>query len=98
MNYKFEWDPKKAKKNLQKHGVDFRQAANIFRDPNQITLYDEDHSNDETRYVTIGFDGHSIVIAVHTFQKLDKETFLLRLISARNAKGDEISQYREGVL
>ena len=98
MNYQFAWDPKKAKENLQKHGVNFRQATNIFRDPNQITVYDEDHSNDETRYVTIGFDGHNIILAVHTFQKLDEKIFLIRLISARNAKGDEVLQYREGIL
>ena len=98
MTYQFEWDPSKAKTNLQKHEVDFHQATNIFRDPSQITIYDEEHSTDEDRYVTIGFDGHSIVLVVHTFQKLNEELFLVRIISAREAKEHEISQYRKGII
>ncbi|MDR3567268.1 MAG: BrnT family toxin [Syntrophobacteraceae bacterium] len=28
----FEWDPKKAKVNLKKHGVSFEEAASVFYD------------------------------------------------------------------
>jgi hypothetical protein len=43
----FEWDNKKAAKNLNKHGVSFREAASAFGDPLAITFDDPDHSVDE---------------------------------------------------
>lgn len=39
----FEWDLKKAKTNLGKHGVSFEEACTAFKDPL--------HSNDEKRLV-----------------------------------------------
>jgi len=30
---RFEWDPKKAKRNLEKHDVAFEEAATAFADP-----------------------------------------------------------------
>ena len=32
MQYTFEWDPRKAKINITKHGVSFEQAAEVFLD------------------------------------------------------------------
>ncbi|MCX5859746.1 MAG: BrnT family toxin, partial [Proteobacteria bacterium] len=29
----FEWDEKKAKRNLLKHGVSFEEAKTVFNDP-----------------------------------------------------------------
>jgi len=29
----FEWDPEKEQANMQKHGVDFTEAATVFGDP-----------------------------------------------------------------
>jgi hypothetical protein len=40
----FAWDPAKARVNLRKHGVSFREAASVFRDPLGITSFDPDHS------------------------------------------------------
>jgi uncharacterized DUF497 family protein len=51
----FEWDPKKAAKNLKKHGVTFQEAATVFGDPLAITFQDPDHSDDEERQLTFGF-------------------------------------------
>jgi uncharacterized DUF497 family protein len=33
MRYYFEWDPQKAKINLQKHRISFERACTIFKDP-----------------------------------------------------------------
>jgi uncharacterized DUF497 family protein len=33
MPLKFEWNPKKAQKNIEKHGVSFDEAATVFSDP-----------------------------------------------------------------
>jgi hypothetical protein len=50
----FEWDPKKATANVQKHDVTFQEAATVFGDPLAITFEDPDHSTDENRYITFG--------------------------------------------
>ena len=50
MNY--EWDSKKAKGNLKKHGVDFADAVVALEDENALTIEDKDH--DEVRFKTLG--------------------------------------------
>ena len=30
MSMRFEWDPKKAEKNLKKHGVTFQEATTVY--------------------------------------------------------------------
>ena len=47
----FEWDDKKNKSNLIKHGIDFETAALVFNDRNRIEYYDADHSMFEDRYI-----------------------------------------------
>ncbi len=47
MGIDFEWDPKKATRNLRKHGVTFEEAATVFRDDLSITVPDPDHSAEE---------------------------------------------------
>lgn len=50
----FEYDDEKNKKNIEKHGISFRSAARVFFDYDRIELYDEDNSDIEDRYNTIG--------------------------------------------
>ena len=50
----FEYDPDKNRKNIEKHGISFKNAARVFFDYDRIELYDEAHSEDEDRYNTIG--------------------------------------------
>jgi uncharacterized protein len=38
----FDWDPKKAARNLAKHGVSFTEAASAFGDALSITIPDPD--------------------------------------------------------
>ena len=45
MQYNFKWDPNKAKSNIRKHGISFELAANVFKDPLMMTLFDESHSD-----------------------------------------------------
>ncbi len=49
MQFDFEWHPRKAKENAEKHAVTFEQAASVFRDPRALSVYDIDHSEDEDR-------------------------------------------------
>ena len=50
----YEWDAKKAKANLRKHGVSFEEAATGFLDLSAMTFLDPDHSDEEDREITIG--------------------------------------------
>ena len=50
----FEWDPAKARLNLRKHGVAFKEAATVFKDPLSITIFDPDHSEHEERSIIFG--------------------------------------------
>jgi len=89
----FEWDPKKAKTNLRKHGVAFREAATIFRDPLGITAYDPDHSEGEDRFITVGTSiaGRFLVVA-HT----DRGN-RTRIISARELTRAEREAYENEI-
>lgn len=96
LRYNFDWDPIKERKNARKHNFTFRQAASIFRDPNQLTIYDQIHSEDEDRWVTIGLDSTGILrIVVHTFEQITAQVVEIRIISARKATDVEADQYRE---
>ncbi|MEG4859689.1 BrnT family toxin [Microcoleus sp. K1-B1] len=49
MDYNFDWNPAKEKQNIRKHQLNFRWASTVFRDRSQLTIYDEEHSQDEDR-------------------------------------------------
>ena len=55
MRYDFEWDVRKAKTNVRKHKISFERATEIFRDPNALSIVDEEHSEYEERWITIGW-------------------------------------------
>ncbi len=50
----FKYDEEKNSINIQKHGLSFRSAARVFFDSDRIEMFDEEHSQDEERYNTIG--------------------------------------------
>ena len=50
----FEWDAKKEKLNLIKHGVGFLEAQRAFLDPLRVIAVDEAHSKREQRLFCIG--------------------------------------------
>ena len=56
----YEWYPRKAERNLCKHGVEFVDAVMVFDDDRAVTLMDEHPS--EERYVTFGSDAHGRVV------------------------------------
>lgn len=98
MRYRFDWDPAKEKANASKHNVSFRMAATIFGDPNQLSIYDQEHSEQEDRWITVGIDGSGVLrVVVHTFKQIDQDTCEIRIISARKATSREERQYAEGI-
>lgn len=93
-DYEFEWDDVKAAANLQKHGVDFAEAMTVFIDPYSMTSYDDGHSDDEERWVSLGRSaGGQLLVVIHTFAETGPNSALLRLISARLATRREREQY-----
>ena len=50
----FDWDKRKARANLSKHGVNFEEAITVFNDPLGRILDDPDHSGEEAREILIG--------------------------------------------
>ena len=98
MRYDFEWDVKKAKSNFGKHRITFEKATTIFRDPNLLSIPDDEHSETEERWLTIGLDETGILLVIsHTFEKVTKFAYTIRIISARKATKTEIKQYEEGI-
>lgn len=96
MEYNFEWDPVKEKQNVKKHGVNFQRASKIFLDPFAISIFDEEHSENEDRWITIGAEASEVLLVViHTFRDEKVESAVIRIISARKADKDEAKQYKE---
>lgn len=86
------WDPAKAKANFRKHRVRFSDAEPVFFDPMALTREDDDSDN-EQRFVSIGLDALSrLLVVVYTYRSAD-----IRLISARRANSKERKQYEEGI-
>jgi uncharacterized protein len=51
---RFEWDEAKALANRRKHGVSFEEARTVFFDDDALLRSDEDHSDEEDRFVLLG--------------------------------------------
>ena len=86
----FQWNPRKAAANLQKHGVDFADAVGVFFDDLALTIDDEGSA--EERYVTVGMDSLGrILVVVYTWRGK-----AIRIISVRKADTTERKQYEEG--
>jgi uncharacterized DUF497 family protein len=50
----FEWDDRKARENIAKHGVSFDLATRAFEDPKLVLAEDLVHSRTELRYFAFG--------------------------------------------
>ncbi len=87
----FEWDERKEKANIKKHGVSFDEARTVFYDENAIQFFDPDHSESEDRFILLGISLKlRILVVCHCFR--ESET-VVRIISARKADGDEKNEY-----
>ncbi len=90
-NLVFEWDNTKAKKNLEKHRVAFEEAQSVFFDDYAVQFWDENHSDNEQRFLMLGMSNKiRILLVVHCFKE-DEST--IRIISARKATKKEKVDY-----
>ena len=88
----FEWDPKKARLNVLKHGVHFSDAVSVLEDESALTVVEESADGEE-RWVTLGIDALGrVMVVVYTWRGRTA-----RIISARLATHSERRQYGEGL-
>lgn len=91
----FSWDDTKAASNLDKHGVSFELAAQVFDDPFHVSVL-ERIENYEERWQTIGLvEGLVLLLVAHTVWDDDEDTEI-RIISARKATKQERRIYEQG--
>lgn len=88
----FEWDPKKARANLRKHGVSFEESATVFLDDLSLVGHDPDHSLEEERFVMFGLSSVGRLLVVAFTERRDR----IRIISARPATASERRLYENG--
>ena len=90
----FEWDPQKDLINRKKHGVSFEEASTVFEDVNALVISDPEHSEDEERFVILGFSLQAnLLVVCHCYRASES---VIRIISARKATKNESMQYQEG--
>lgn len=88
----FEWDPEKAASNAKRHGVEFAEAATVFADPLELTIADPDHSEDESRFISLGCSTSGTLLVVSFTERENR----IRIISARPATSRERRDYESG--
>lgn len=84
----FQWDPAKAVRNLQKHGVPFEYAARVFLDERRQDGVDTRHRYGEERRITVGSLEGRVYVVAYTRRRA-----AIRLISARKANARETQKY-----
>ena len=93
--FHFEWDPAKARQNARKHRVTFERGATVVLDPNALSSFDEQHSEEEERWITLGLDQTGALLVIsHTYHEEAENSARVRLISVRKATKNETKQYQ----
>ena len=90
----FEWDERKRRGNLMRHGLDFMDAEELFRGP-MLTALDTRDVHGEDRWRGIGMcRGRVLVVA---FTERDRGN-VIRIISLRKALSREQRAYEREIL
>ena len=84
----YEWDPDKDLLNEIKHGIDFEEASDVFKDPNRVEGPSPQQGHGEARFLATGMVGDALITVVFTFRAHRR-----RIISARRASRDERREY-----
>ena len=87
----FEWDDNKNRANIKKHGISFGEAVTAFQDENALIISDDEHSEQEDRFILLGLSNHPrLLVVCHCYRGGD---CVIRIISARKANKHESGQY-----
>ncbi len=82
----FEFDAAKSETNRTKHGIDFVEAQDLWRDPMLLEI--PVRTDDEPRYLMIGLIDRKHWSAVITYRGTN-----VRLIAVRRARTEEVEIY-----
>jgi len=88
---RFEWSQPKARANLKKHGISFEEAQSVFYDEFARQFYDDEHSEDEDRFILLGKSNQSRLLIVCHCERASGD--IIRIISARKATAKERKFY-----
>lgn len=86
--FQFEWDPNKETSNIEKHGLDFKEAADILLDEYFTVIDLRKEDNGEIRHKGIGMISGRLWALIYT-----RRNGRYRIISARKAKRNERRKY-----
>ncbi|CAE6769767.1 hypothetical protein R69888_03801 [Paraburkholderia haematera] len=89
---RFEWDEVKNQINIHKHGIDFRDAVDVFDHP-VLTAIDQREDYGEDRWVALGWMAAIVGVVVYVERSAD----VIRIISARKATRHEVKRYKYSV-
>ncbi len=88
---RFEWDENKNITNRKKHRISFEEAQTVFYDDNALLIDDPDHSEEEERFILLGFSHRANMLVVcHCYRQSES---VIRIISARKATRSEEKAY-----
>ncbi len=99
----FEWDTKKAKTNLTKHGVSFEDAKAVLEDDEaelyHVETFDDAHSLAEDRHITTASHpaDRSIILLICWTDRYQEDQRVTRIISARHATRRERKHYGQAI-
>ena len=77
---------------MTKHQVSFEEAQTVFYDEFAVQFFDEEHSDEEERFLMLGMSVHSKLLIVCHCEREGGE--IIRIISARKATKRERTFYR----
>ena len=90
---RFEWDERKNRENIRKHGLDFEDAREMFDHP-MLVRADTREDYGEERWIGIGVIHGRVAIVV--FTERDDEG-IIRIISLRKATRNEREDYEKAL-
>ena len=85
---RFEWDERKRRSNLEKHGLDFLDVIEVLEAPHVVVP--STHEGGEERVLAIGVFAGRFVTVVYTTR-----SEAIRIISFRRARHEERQKYQE---
>lgn len=84
---KFEYDENKSKTNKSKHGIDFEEAKELWKDPYSFEI-PSIQSEDEDRFLVLGQISSKNYTTIITYRD-----DVIRIISVRRSRQKEIELY-----
>ena len=87
----YEWDERKRRSNIEKHGIDFADLPPLFQG-RTVIVKDDRFDYGEIRFITLGWLNGEVLLVAHT--ETDE---VIRIISARKATSYEEEQYFEEI-